>query len=91
MLNEKFQVYSKISMQPLAQRLAHFLVARLAEQGEHVLFIGLHARLVAHLGPMPESEMAELRQFDQLPESLTYPQVTPQLYAQVQRWKHTQN
>ena len=45
---------------------------------------------ITHLGPMPESEMAELRQFDQLPESLTYPQVTPQLYAQVQRWQQTQ-
>ena len=33
------------------------------------------------LGPMPESEMAEVRLFDDLPENLTYPAITPELYA----------
>ena len=33
-------------MQAPAQRLAHLLVAGLAEQGEHILLVGLHARLV---------------------------------------------
>ena len=37
---------------------------------------------IARMGPMPESEMAETRLFDALPENLTYPQVTPKLYAQ---------
>ena len=37
---------------------------------------------IARRGPMPESEMAETRLFDALPENLTYPQVTPKLYAQ---------
>lgn len=37
---------------------------------------------IARMGPMPESEMAETRLFEALPENLTYPQVTPKLYAQ---------
>ena len=35
------------------------------------------------LGPMPESEMAEVKAFDALPENLTYPGITPVLYAAV--------
>ncbi len=35
---------------------------------------------VKKTGPLPESEMAEVRQFDGLPESLTYPQITSVLY-----------
>lgn len=34
------------------------------------------------LGPMPESEMAEAALFDTLPENLTYPNVTPRLFAE---------
>ena len=30
---------------------------------------------------MPESEMAEVCLFDGLPENLTYPGITPELYA----------
>ncbi len=37
---------------------------------------------IARMGPMPESEMAETGLFEVLPENLTYPQVTPKLYAQ---------
>ena len=37
---------------------------------------------IVRMGPMPESEMAETRLFEALPENLTYPQVTPKLYAQ---------
>ncbi len=33
------------------------------------------------LGAMPESEMAEVRTFDALPESITYPAITPELFA----------
>lgn len=36
------------------------------------------------LGPIPESEMAEIRAFDALPEKLTYPQITPVLFK---RWE----
>ncbi|MBR4038804.1 MAG: NUDIX domain-containing protein [Clostridia bacterium] len=39
-----------------------------------------HAK-IHELGPMPESEMAEVRLFDGLPENLTYPAITPELYA----------
>lgn len=33
------------------------------------------------LGPMPESEMAEVRLFEELPENLTYPAITPELFS----------
>lgn len=36
------------------------------------------------LGPIPESEMAEVRQFGTLPENVTYPYITPDLYKRVQ-------
>ena len=36
---------------------------------------------IHELGPMPESEMAEVQMFDSLPENLTYPAITPVLYA----------
>ena len=39
------------------------------------------------LGPLPESEMAEVKCFDDLPKNVTYPGITPVLYAY---WKaHT--
>ena len=38
---------------------------------------------IKSLGPLPESEMAEVKVFDALPENLTYPQITPVLYAAV--------
>ena len=34
------------------------------------------------LGSLPESEMKEIKLFDELPASLTYPNVSPQLYAE---------
>ena len=36
--------------------------------------------LINKLGKIPESEMAEVRQFDALPENLTYPAITPVLF-----------
>ena len=36
--------------------------------------------VVHALGELPESEMAEVRLFDQLPDNLTYPNVSPRLY-----------
>lgn len=39
------------------------------------------------LGPLPESEMAAVKCFDDLPKNVTYPGITPVLYAY---WKaHT--
>ncbi len=37
------------------------------------------------LGPMPESEMAQVRLFDKVPKNLTYPQITPLLFRQIGR------
>lgn len=43
---------------------------------------GMVFRAVIHsLGPIPESEMAEVKQFEVLPENLTYPAITPVLFA----------
>ena len=36
---------------------------------------------VAELGPMPDSEMEETQCFLRLPESLTYPEILPKMYA----------
>ena len=37
------------------------------------------------LGPMPDSEMAEVCTFDSLPENVTYPGITPHLFAEALR------
>ncbi len=37
---------------------------------------------IGRLGPLPPSEMAEVKLFDALPENLTYPHITPHLF----RW-----
>ena len=40
------------------------------------------------LGNLPESEMAETRLFDTLPENVTYPAITPALFAFADdRWR----
>lgn len=36
------------------------------------------------IGPLPPSEMAEVKLFDTLPENVTYPGITPVIYRQVQ-------
>ncbi|MGN0478217.1 MAG: NUDIX domain-containing protein [Hominenteromicrobium sp.] len=36
---------------------------------------------IKRLGELPESEMAETRLFDALPENVTYPAITPVLFA----------
>ena len=36
---------------------------------------------IAQMGPLPESEMAEVGHFQALPETLTYPDITPLLFA----------
>ncbi len=40
--------------------------------------------VIQRLGPMPKSEMAEVKSFDILPENLTYPQITPVLFQYLQ-------
>lgn len=39
---------------------------------------------IQELGPLPDSEMAQVRLFDSLPENLTYPDITPHLFRRVQ-------
>lgn len=36
--------------------------------------------VIRKLGPLPESEMAEVQTFDSLPENLSYPAITPVLF-----------
>lgn len=38
---------------------------------------------ITQLGGLPNSEMAEVRTFDALPENLTYPEITPFLYEAI--------
>ena len=40
---------------------------------------------IASFSPLPDSEMAEIRFFDALPENLTYPDITPVLFAEAQK------
>ncbi|MGN0743338.1 MAG: NUDIX domain-containing protein [Candidatus Fimadaptatus sp.] len=40
----------------------------------------VYAVRVTRLGPLPESEMAEVRLFDEMPRELTYPEAGPELY-----------
>lgn len=37
---------------------------------------------IHQLGELPESEIAEVRQFEELPPNLTYPEITPVLFRQ---------
>lgn len=48
--------------------------------GEGATGMVFHAE-IHELGLLPESEMAEVRLFDSLPENLTYPAITPEIYA----------
>ena len=43
--------------------------------------------MVHELGELPESEMKETRLFDELPENLTYPDVTPVLINEAERFR----
>ena len=38
---------------------------------------------ITELGPLPHSEMAEVRAFDDLPEDVTYPAITPVLFERI--------
>ena len=54
--------------------------------GEGATGMVFHAE-IHELGDIPDSEMAETRLFDDLPENLTYPAITPELYAYLMREK----
>ena len=51
--------------------------------GEGATGMVFHAE-IHELGKMPESEMEETQLFDALPENLTYPAITPELFACLQ-------
>jgi 8-oxo-dGTP diphosphatase len=38
---------------------------------------------IRELGPLPESEIAEIAMFDRAPDALTYPRIQPKLFARV--------
>lgn len=51
------------------------------EEGSATLNNGMvFGAIIEELGSLPNSEMAETKQFDQLPENLTYPEITPNLF-----------
>jgi hypothetical protein len=41
---------------------------------------------IYHLGIFPEREMKESQLFEKLPEHLTYPNVTPKLIEEADKW-----
>ena len=41
---------------------------------------------IIKLGNIPASEMQEVRTFDQLPDNLTYPSITPVLFSELEKY-----
>ena len=56
--------------------------------GEGATGMVFHAE-IHELGPIPQSEMAEVAFFDMLPQNLTYPQITPELFTYLWKSTHT--
>jgi len=50
------------------------------DAGEGESFGQLFRAQIAELGPLPDSEIAEVRLLDELPENLTYPAIQPALF-----------
>ncbi len=46
----------------------------------------VYAVIIDQLGKIPPSEMSRIKAFDVLPENLTYPLVTPVLFAEAKRY-----
>ena len=42
---------------------------------------------IRKLGSMPDSEMAEVRAFEKLPENVTYPGITPKIFRALEEMK----
>ena len=45
------------------------------------------AATIRTLGPLPKSEMAEVRAFDEIPPNVTYPAITPEIFASVEEFR----
>ena len=45
----------------------------------------VYLAVIHSLGELPQSEMAEIALFDELPTNLTYPHVSPKLFAEAER------
>ena len=45
------------------------------------------AAIIHNLGPLPKSEMAEVRAFDQVPPNVTYPAITPEIFAGLEEFQ----
>ena len=45
------------------------------------------AATIRTLGPLPKSEMAEVRAFDEVPPNVTYPAITPEIFASVEEFR----
>ena len=46
---------------------------------------------IEELGPMPQSEMCEVRLYGSMPDKMTYPYSLPVLYSNIQVWLNNQN
>ena len=67
--------------------VSRYRVTREGESGDGCLFFAE----IQSLGALPGYEIAECRSFACLPESLTYPQIQPQLHHRVQAWLNLQS
>ena len=45
------------------------------------------AATIRTLSPLPKSEMAEVRAFDEIPPNVTYPAITPEIFASVEEFR----
>lgn len=57
-----------------------------SDRGEGRRYGMLFLAEVARHDPLPESEIAEVQWFDGLPGALTYPDITPKLFARAQAY-----
>jgi 8-oxo-dGTP diphosphatase len=48
----------------------------------------LYYASVETIGPLPKSEIACIKLFDEIPEKLTYPEIQPILLEEVKRWRN---
>lgn len=52
-----------------------------ADRGDGRRYGVLFLAEIGGVDPLPESEIAEVRWFDSLPDALTYPEITPKLFG----------
>ena len=58
-----------------------------ARQGTERRYGMLYLAEIDHLDPLPPSEIAEVRWFETLPGELTYPAITPHLFAYAEQYR----